>query len=194
MITRIARTLTLSLAFFLCAGLAVAQTTASATKEDEFKKKGPETKLTEVIPTDSLGEGDLMKRATSWISREESTYIKTGGTTSGTKAECIASFPIKPKELNPQVDYTGKINMKVMIEVKNSRYRYTVYDIRHESKSGRTTAGSIDNEVPECGSVAMTDYIWKKVKAQALHNAAKVVADLKEGMSEDPVEVNDDEW
>ena len=183
------------LALMFAGGMSFGQTTAATTKqEDEFARKRPETKLVEVITTDSLPPDALMKRAVAWIKEESPKYRKSSGTTTGTKAECTASFPVKPKELNPEVDYTGKITMKVVIECKNSRYRYTVSDIRHESKNGRTTAGSIDNEVPECGSVNMHDQIWKKLRGEALRNAALVVADIKLGMSQDPIEINDDEW
>jgi hypothetical protein len=171
-----------------------AQSTPQPKEEDEFAKKRAETKLTEVIATDSMAANELMKRAVAWIKSESLKYRKYSGTTTGAKAECTASFPIKPKELNPDVDYTGKIMMKVIIEVKDSKYRYTVYDIRHESKSGRTTAGSIDNIVPECGSQAMHDLVWKKVRGEALRDAGMVVADLKKGMNELPPEKKDDDW
>lgn len=169
-------------------------TPGAAKQEDEFAEKKPETKITEVITTDSLPASDLLKRAVSWIKVESPKYKKSSGTTTGNKAECTASFPVKPKELNPEVDYTGKIVMKVLIECKDSRYRYTIYDIRHESKSGRTTAGSIDNVIPECGSQAMHELAWKRLRGEALRSAAKVVADLKEGMANEPIEKNDDEW
>jgi hypothetical protein len=172
----------------VCTGGLFSQSAPQPKEEDEFAKKRAETKLTEVVPTDSMAASDLMKRAVTWIKTENLKYRKYSGTTTGTKAECTASFPIKPKELNPEVDYTGKIMMKVLIEVKNSKYRYTVYDIRHESKSGRTTAGSIDNIVPECGSQNMHDLVWKKVRGEALRDAGTVVADLKRGMSELPQE------
>lgn len=195
MITRITRTaFLLSLAF---SAPELTGQTAGATapkQEDEFARKKPETKMSEVITTDSLPASALMARAVAWIKADSDKYRKTSGTTTGNKAECMASFPVKPKELNPEVDYTGKITMKVLIECKDSRYRYTVSEIRHESKSGRTTAGSIDNIVPECGSVAMHDLVWKKLKGEALRDAAMVVSDLKKGMSEDPVEVNEDDW
>jgi hypothetical protein len=165
-----------------------------AKEEDEFAKKKVETKLTEVIPTDSLGSDELMKRAISWIKVESPKYKKSSGTTAGNKAECSASFPVKPKELNPDVDFTGKITMKVVIEVKNSKYKYTVSDIRHVSKSGQTSGGSIDNVVPECGSMQMTEIVWKKLKGEALRGAARVVADLKVGMATTPVETAADEW
>src|SRR5687768_5876510 len=89
------------------------QSTAPAKEEDEFAKKKPETKIIEVVPTDSMPASELMKRAVGWIKAESIRYRKSSGTTTGSKAECTASFPIKPKELNPDVDYTGKIMMKV---------------------------------------------------------------------------------
>jgi hypothetical protein len=185
-------TLLLSLAFVA----ANAQDTEKPKKEeDEFAVKNNETKYTEVVATDSLPASELLKRAVNWIKVENRQYKKTGGVTTGSKAEFLASFPVKPKELNPEVDYTGKITMKVVIECKTGKYKYTVSDIRHLSKSGRTTAGSIDNPVPECGSMAMNDLVWKKLKGEALRDAAVVVNDIKNGMSTvaAPV-VAEDEW
>lgn len=161
---------------------------------DEFAKKKPTTKLTEVIATDSLPASELHKRAVHWIKEESNKYKKTGGTSSGSKAECIASFPVKPKDLNPQADYTGKITMKVVIESKDNKYKYTVSDITHISKSGNLTAGSIDNVVPECGSQILHDVVWKKLKGEALRCAAQVVVDLKEGMLKHSDQHNKEEW
>ncbi len=162
---------------------------------DEFAAKKTETKLTAVVETDSLEPGELNKRAINWIKVESNKYKKASGTTNGNKIECVISFPVKPKDLNPQVDYTGKITMNLVIECKQDRYRYTVSDIKHTSKSGSTTGGSIDNKVPECGSMAMTDIVWKKLKGEALAGAGKVVEDLKEGMKKDSVEgAQKDEW
>lgn len=163
-------------------------------EEDEFAQKKAETKLTEVVGTDSLPPGELLKRAVNWVKAETPKYKKSAGATSGGKAECTASFQIKPKELNPEVDYTGKITMKVVIECKDNKYRYTVSDIKHTSKSGLTTAGSVDNLVPECGSNAMHDIVWKKLKGEAMRNAAQVVADIKEGMQKASDAPKADEW
>ncbi len=171
-----------------------ASVTGTAVSEDEFDLKKAETKYTEVIKTDSLPASELLKRAVGWIKQDNAKYKKTGGTTTSNKAECIASFPVKPKELNPKVDYTGKISMKVVIECKDNRFRYVVSDIRHISKSGRASAGSVDNKVPDCGSMVMEDIIWKKLKGEALRSAGIVVADLKEGMSIAPVEGESEEW
>jgi hypothetical protein len=192
---------TLTVAFCLTAMLSMAQAPAEPAKQasatqqdDEFAKKKTETKLMEVVPTDSLPAIELVKRAEAWVKGESPKYKKSSVTTSGGKVECEASFPVKPKELNPEVDYSGKISMKVIIECKDSRYRYTVSDIKHISKSGNTNGGSIDNQVPECGSMAMTDIVWKKLKGEALKGASQVVTDLKAGMSVEPTQEKPDEW
>jgi hypothetical protein len=185
----------LLLMVFLVQGALLAQSTETKAQEDEdAPKKKVETKMTEVVVTDSLSSSELLTRALAWVKEESVKYQKKGGTSSGSKAECVASFVTKPKELNPQVDYTGKILMKVVIEVKDSKYRYTVSEIKHVSKSGKVNGGSIDNVVPECGSMVMKDVTWKKLKGEALRNAALVVADLKEGMNKVSTEVKTDEW
>jgi hypothetical protein len=183
------------LLLFLVSGVSFAQTTTATPQVDEFAKKKQETKFIEVIQTDSLGESDLMKRAIEWTKVEYNKYKITGASTAGSKVECTVSFPVKPKALNPEVDYTGKITMKVLIECKNSKYRYTVSEIQHISKSGNTNGGSIDNEVPDCGSMGMTDIVWKKLKAEALTGAALVIEDIKIGMVLIPEDKKgEDEW
>lgn len=190
-----------TVALSFASAVAFAQTPAEPAKqadpakqEDEFAKKKTETKLTEVIPTDSLSAIELLKRAEAWIKEESPKYKKSGTTTNGGKVECIASFPVKPKELNPEVDYNGKITMKVVIECKDNKYRYTVSDIKHVSKSGNINGGSIDNAVPDCGSMAMNDIVWRKLKGEALRGAAQVATDIKAGMAVAPTEVKPDEW
>lgn len=170
------------------------KTTAGKPEEDEFAKKKQETKITEVIPTDSIAPGELLKRATNWMKAEHEKYKVSAAATSANKAECIVSFPAKPKELNPQVDYTGKFTMKVVVECKDSKYRYTVSEIQHISKSGKTTGGSVDNVVPDCGSMAMDDLCWKRLKGEAMRDAGLVVTELKAGMSKIESDVKTDEW
>lgn len=169
-------------------------TAAGKAEEDEFAKKKQETKITEVIPTDSISSSELLKRATNWMKAENEKYKISNAATTSNKAECVVSFPVKPKELNPQVDYTGKITMKVVVECKDSKYRYTISEIQHISKSGKTTAGSVDNVVPECGSMAMDDLCWKRLKGEAMRGAGLVVSDLKSGMSKIESDVKTDEW
>lgn len=159
---------------------------------NDSKKTKTETKITEVINTDTLPSSELLKRAVNWVKLENANYNKTNGVTTGTKAEVSVSFIIKPKELNPQCDYTGKTTMKVVIECKDNKYRYTISNIKHVSKSGTTSGGSIDNDVPECGSMTMGDLTWKKIKGECLRFANSIVIDLKEGMLKDSKSGGDD--
>jgi hypothetical protein len=163
-------------------------------QEDELVKKKTETKYTEIVSTDSLPSSELLKRAVNWIKVDGGNFKKAGGNTTGNKAECSVAFPVKAKELNPQVDYSGKITMKVVIECKDSKYRYTISDIRHVSKSGNYDGGSVDNTYPDCGSQTMNEVIWKRLRAEALRNAVSVVTDLKGGMTKDSKEANKEDW
>lgn len=172
------------------------QTSFSQAKEEaatESKKPKKETKYTEVVNTDSLPASELLKRAVNWVKLETNLCDKTNGVTTTTKAECVAIFKIKPKELNPECDYTGTISLKVIIDCKDNKYRYTVYQIKHISKSGKTSGGSIDNVVPECGSMVMNDVTWKKIKGEGIKSAERIVNDLKEQMKKDSKGAGD-EW
>jgi hypothetical protein len=119
-------------------------------------------------------------------------YDKTNGVTTSGKAECVATFTVKPKVINPAVDYTGTVTMKVVIECKDNKYRYTVSGITHKSKTGQTTGGSIDNIVPECGSMVMSDIEWKKIKGEAIKCVNLTITDLKEAMIKDSKGFGDD--
>lgn len=172
------------LLFFLVTGTVKAQT-PTATKE---------TKITEVVTTDSVPSSELLKRAVNWVKVETPRYTKTSGVTAGSKAECNISFPVKPKELNPVCDYTGKITMKVVVECKDSKYRYTVDQIKHISTGGKTSVGNIDNIIPECGSMVMPDLTVKKLKGEALKYANVVVNDIKESMKVSSDAMKKEEW
>src|ERR1043166_6167793 len=180
--------------FSLLLPVLVGAQNAENKQSDEFAKKKQETRLTEVVSTDSTGASELVNRAAVWIKNEHLKYKKTEGGSSGSTAECRAVFPVKPKELNPEVDYSGKISMKVTVECKTGKYRYTISDIRHLSKSGSTTGGSIDNPVPECGSMTMHDVVWKKLKGEALTDAGVVIEDLKEAMKVKTAAQKKEDW
>jgi len=158
--------------------------------------KRPETKLTEVITAvgDTVTTDEYVKRAVNWAKEVNPKYTKSGAATTGAKMELLASFTTKPKELNPRTDYTGKFTMKVVIECKDGRYKYTVSDIKHTSKSGEATAGSVDLIVPECGSMAIDDMMWKKLRGEAMKDANIVVSDLKIGMDKPSTIVESEEW
>lgn len=162
--------------------------------DEEFNSKKPEVKLTEVIAMDSIKASELGKRAGIWLKLETTKYKKTpGGNTSG-KVDCAVAFLIKSKELNPRIDITGKITMKVVIDCKDDKYRYTVSEITHVSKTGAVNGGRIDNVIPDCGSGTMDEVTWKKIKGEALRNAALVAADIKECMQKSSADSAADNW
>ena len=181
----------LFLCFFGSADLAFSQTAEGGGKETKGKPKN-ETKYTEVVPTDSVPASELLKRAVNWVKEEVPKYEKTNGVTTSGKAECVATFSVKPKELNPECDYTGTVTMKVVIECKDNKYRYTVSGITHKSKTGKTSGGSFDNVIPECGSMIMSDLQWKKIKGEAIRCVNLAINDLKEGMLKDSKGFGDD--
>lgn len=195
MTTRFKQLFTLALVFFAVALTAQTTTATPAPgQDDEMAKKVDEYKITEVIPTDSLPINELMARAVNWVKLESPRYKKTGGSTTASKAECTVSFPVKPKELNPETDYTGKVTMKVVIECKDNRYKYTISQVKHISKSGKASGGAFENTVPECGSMVMQELTWKKLKGEAVRGAQLVVADIKAGMFKPSAETNTEEW
>ncbi len=165
-------------------------------EEKEAPAKRPETKIFEVITSvgDTVTADEYVKRAVNWTKLENPKYVKSSASTNGSKIELNVSFAIKPKELNPETDYTGKFTMKLTVECKDNRYKYTITEIKHVSKSGLTSAGSIDNIVPECGSVVIGENLWKKLRGEAIKNANMVVSDLKLGMNKPSTQVESEEW
>ncbi|MBX3163580.1 MAG: hypothetical protein KF900_03810 [Bacteroidetes bacterium] len=179
---------------FMFSAPVFAQVTPSA-EDGGIPKKKEEFKIQEIITTDSLPPEELAKRAAAWVNEENLTYVKSGGSSTGSKVECVATFSIMPKELNPKPDYTGKFTMNVVIECKDSRYRYTISQIKHISKKGDYNGGDIGNSTPECGSMIMDDIMWKKLKGEATKRAYKVAADLKAAMAIEAAETKkDDDW
>lgn len=160
----------------------------------DAKKPKKETKFTDVVNFDSIPASELIKRGVKWVKKENPKFDKLNGVNTSKKVECTVAFFIKPKQLNPECDYTGNITMKVVIECKDAKYRYTVSDITHVSKSGKTSGGSIDNTVPECGSMIMNDNIWKKLRGQAIGMANVVIEDLRDTMVRESDEPSEDEW
>ncbi|MBA3665580.1 MAG: hypothetical protein H0W61_15440 [Bacteroidetes bacterium] len=161
---------------FLGSSLLLSSQTAEAPKVKEPNK------ITEVVTTDSLPASELLKRAVNFVKTENPKYTKTNGVTAGSKAECNITFPVKPKELNPVCDYTGKIMMKVIIECKDSKYKYIIENIRHVSTGGKTSIGNIDNIIAECGSMIMPDLTLKKLRGEAYKYAGSVANDIKTAM------------
>lgn len=152
------------------------------------------------VPVDTSGpkpmaQSEILKRAVYFVKLESKKYSKTNGVTTGSKAECIAVFNYKPKELNPQADVQGTITMHVSIEAKEGKYRYTISKLNHSAKNATYTGGDVNSEVPKCGSMKMPNDVWKRLKSEAYKNAAVVADDLKELMKRPSTAKSDeDEW
>src|SRR4051812_15599272 len=128
------------------------------------EKSELDKQFSEVIITDSVPASNLAKRAVNWVKVESPRFKKSMGVSTGSKAECLATFKIKAKELNPIPDFTGIITMHVTIECKDNKYRYSITKMKHTAANGKASGGDITNIVPECGSMTMPDLIWKKIK------------------------------
>ena len=142
-----------------------------------------------------LAQSEILKRALNFIRLENDKYAKSNILNVGSKAECVATFNYKPKELNPQSSVEGTYSMHLSIEAKDGKYRYTISKINHTAKNSEYTGGDIYNEVPACGSMKLSTPIWKQMKSQALKDATTLIADLKEGMKNfSNVDPTKDEW
>jgi hypothetical protein len=129
-----------------------------------------------------LNSAEILKRAINFIKLETPQYKKKNAVTSGSKAECVAIFPYKLKELNPQADVEGIFSLHLSIEVKEGKYRYTISKINHISNNAAFSGGDITNEVPECGSLKLSSDLWKKIRSQGFKNANTLAGDLKSTM------------
>jgi len=198
---------------FICA-LAIVTSSSIAIAQEQKKE---EKKIQEVItmqadpvslppnadgsvPVDTSGpkpmeQSEILKRAIYFVKIENKKYTKANGVTTGSKAECVATFNYKPKELNPQADVQGTFTMHVSIEAKQGKYRYTISKITHNAKNPEFTGGDVYSEVPKCGSMKMPPDLWKRLRSEALKNSVVVVEDLKETMKRPSnTASNEDEW
>jgi hypothetical protein len=149
--------------------------------------------VTEIIIKDSVPSKELLGRATEWAQKKHPKYEKINAVGGSTKVETDVEFKIKPKELNPQFDFTGKIVMHVKIEVKDGKYKYTINKVRHIADNGKNSGGDITKDIAECGSMFLPEMTWKKIKGEAIKDANIVAEDIKDAMST-PVKTNSEDW
>lgn len=149
--------------------------------------------ITEIIIKDSVPAKDLIARATAWAQKKHPKYEKANAVGGSTKVELDAEFKIKPKELNPSHDYSGKILMHVKIEVKDGKYKYTINKVKHIADNGKNSGGDITKDIPECGSMFLPELTWKKIKGEAIKNANILAEDIKDAMSA-PVKASSEDW
>jgi hypothetical protein len=162
------------------------------------KKKKVEEPPPEVAPVDSGGTmpapaSELKKRGHAWMHKKTKEYVKKDPVESGNNLECYVSFNYKPKELNPSAPSDGTVSMKVIIECKEGKYRYTIKDIKHTATNGKVSGGDVYSDIPACGTMVLPDPEWKRIKSFGLQRGAMVAAQLKEFMKE-PVKSKKDAW
>lgn len=149
--------------------------------------------ITEIIIKDSVPAKELLGRATVWAQKKHPKFEKQNAVGGTTKVESDVEFKIKPKELNPSHDFSGKIVMHVKIEVKDGKYKYTINKVRHIADNGKNSGGDITKDIAECGSMFLPEMTWKKIKGEAIRDANIVAEDIKDAMST-PVKTVSEDW
>jgi len=142
-----------------------------------------------------MNVAEILKRAVNYVEIESPKYSKGNGVSTSSKAECIATFVYKAKELNPQSDANGVFTMHISIDAKEGRYRYTISKINHVAKNPEFSGGDVYSEFPKCGSMKIPPELWKKLRSQALKNAALIIGDIKEAMKMPSIKnLKGEEW
>ena len=146
-------------------------------------------------PPKPMASDEILKRAINFVKKESSKYSKANRVTTANKAEFLASFNYKPKELNPVADVQGTITMHVSVEAKEGKYRYTISKINHNAKNGDYSGGDVYNEVPACGSMKLPSDLWKRIRSEAIKHSSVIINDLKEAMKiSSSTPVDSDDW
>lgn len=159
------------------------------------KKDADGNEIIDTVPPPPTSVSEILKRAVNFVKIESGKYKKANGVTTGSKAEFTASFPYKPKELNPQADVEGTFTMHVSVEAKEGKYRYTISKVTHTAKNAEFTGGDVYNEVPKCGTMKLPIDQWKRMRSEALKNASLIATDLKAFMKKSSSEpIDADEW
>lgn len=190
--------------------LSVTGLSAQEQKKEEKKIQEVIEMIAEPAPPTTLADGtvvedtsgakpmpvaEILKRAVNFVKIESPKYTKGNGVTTGSKAECVATFAYKPKELNPQADVQGTFTMHLSIDAKDGKYRYTISKITHNAKNADYSGGDVYSEVPKCGSMKLPNEMWKHMRSEALKDSGILIADLKAAMKRSSSEPQDkDEW
>lgn len=164
------------------------QTPVATDKKGKNKTQDPPP--TDTPPADTgaatmpAPASELAKRAQIWMAATPAKYTKSNCSNNGKGVVCQASFPYKVKELNPTDKVEGEITMTVTIEAKEGKYRYTINNIKHKAAAAAEyNGGDVYGNVPECGSMKLSDLSWKHIKSAAFADAKIVADDVKAVMA-----------
>ncbi|MDP2387078.1 MAG: hypothetical protein Q8M29_11950 [Bacteroidota bacterium] len=170
------------------------------TKGKKKKKKPveelppPEEVFDTLSPTVPASVTEMTNRATAWLNGKSKKFKKEEAYTSGGKVGCKVKFPYKPKVLNPTADVEGEITMKITIDFKEGKYRYTIDNIEHKATRGVASGGDIFNETPACGSLSLNHVMWNQIRGAAKMHAGTVAEDLKAKMKNPVSTESKSEW
>ena len=105
-------------------------------KKQEVIEEPPPTEevMDTLSPTVPASVAEMTARATAWLNSKNKKFTKEEAYTSGGKVGCKVKYPYKPKALNPTSDIEGEITMKVTIDFKEGKYRYTIDNIKYNSQ------------------------------------------------------------
>lgn len=145
-------------------------------------------------PTVPASVSEMTSRATAWMNSKTKKFTKEEAYTSGGKVGCKVKFPYKPKVLNPTADVEGEIIMKVTIDFKEGKYRYTIDNIEHKATRGVASGGDIFSETPACGSLTLNHVMWNQIRGEAKIKAGTVAQDLKEKMKNPGSSESKSDW
>lgn len=163
-------------------------------KKPVVEEPAPEEVVDTLPSTMPATVAELNKRANYWYTTKNKKFEKSSGGGSGSQVVCNVKFNYKPKELNPVNDVEGEITMRVTIDCKEGKYRYTIDKIEHKAKRGVCSGGDVFNEVPACGSMNLNSVIWKQIKSAGLSNAKIVAEDLKAKMAQPVPTASKSDW
>lgn len=133
--------------------------------------------FSEVIDVPGASKDTLFKRAKNLNMIRAN--VKADNKAEGTYAY-VGKFPVKYPAPQVGMQHSGFVNYKVIIFVKDGKYKYTITDLVHESEKGN--GGKLEGKLPECGKFVMSPYGWTSIKTQAEDQMKLLVKKIKENM------------
>ncbi|MBL4754983.1 MAG: DUF4468 domain-containing protein [Flavobacteriales bacterium] len=137
----------------------------------------------EVVEVPKMPKGLLFENAKAWIGSyyKSPRIIKSEDAMEGT-INAVSMFKImsEPQGTKPG----GVINYSLDIKVKEGTYKYTISNLRHTDKSGKTgSGGKLERSEPLCGLKEMKLEQWNGIKTQAKTGVEKIIEEFKKGMA-----------
>jgi hypothetical protein len=162
--------------------------------QTEFPIDGESKKITysEVVQEEGSSKDDLFVRAKYWAGSSNLFKLIDANKEEG-KVVVKGQFPVKYPAPMKGHFHDGFVNYRVMISVKDGKYKYTFTDIEHSSDRGN--GGKLENTTPECGKYTLIPAGWGTIKNQAKEEMPKIVQAFKDAMDKpQAAPKNQDDW